>query len=497
MKKEDLNGDKDEIISHEFFIMKENNIYKIILTKKDENIIFNSDYYIKYLNIKEISSLIKQDFSNINTSYYFFLGLFEDNKVCINNKIKFKELNLIFTLSESEEFNFEIKLEYKLNLNDALNDNDNTIQNLKKEINDLKEKNKKLEEEIIKLKKYKLDNDNDNMIPNNIKLLYSIKEKSYADYGLDNTFAVFKSLNDNLFLVYSTIKISIILYDLKNQNLLTELKNCHNDFITGIRHYPDKINKKDIIMSVSNSDNNIKLWDIKNMSCILNLKEVNKIGFLYSACFLFHYHELLIISSNYDEYGHSELLKIFNLKGKIIKEIKKSNEPTFIVETYLDDILSFENYIITGNLNYLKSYNYNKNEVYHKYFDGSINGYHYTIVVYNDNSVIKLFESSEDGYVRIWHFHGGVLLSKIRVSHDNINGICLYNDKYIFVGCDDEYIKLIDIEKGSIEKKLHAHSREVLNIRKIKHPLHGYILISQAYEEEEIKIWKIDNSINI
>jgi WD40 repeat protein len=102
-------------------------------------------------------------------------------------------------------------------------------------------------------------------------------------------------------------------------------------------------------------------------------------------------------------------------------------------------------------------------------------------------------ESSEDGHIRIWHFHGGLLLNKIRVSKGNINGISLYNDKYAFVGTDDQNIKLIDLEEGSIIKKLHAHSKEVLNVGVIFTEKYGNILISQAYDEEQIKIWSIDN----
>ena len=245
-------------------------------------------------------------------------------------------------------------------------------------------------------------------------------------------------------------------------------------------------------MSMSNEENTIKLWNIRDMTCILDLPRINKIGFLYSACFIYFNYENFIVTSNYDEFGHSEYLKVFNFDGQKVKEINKSNEPTFFVDSYFDDIFNCQNYIVTGNLNYVKSYNYNKNESYHKYFDKCINGYHYSIILYNHNSVVKLMESSEDGNIRIWHFHGGMLLNKIKVSKGNINGISLYNERYAFVGSDDQNIKLIDLEEGSIIKKLHAHSREVLNVQVIFTQKYGNILISQAYEEEQIKIWSID-----
>ena len=141
----------------------------------------------------------------------------------------------------------------------------------------------------------------------------------------------------------------------------------------------------------------------------------------------------------------------------------------------------------------MKAYNFNKNELYHKYFDGCINGYHYCIIIINQNGVVKLMESCEDGNIRIWHFHCCKLLMRIKVCKENINGMSLYNDKYVFVGSDNQYIKLVNIENGSIIKKLHAHPKEVLNLKIIFNSKYGDILISQAYEEDQIRIWTIEN----
>lgn len=480
LTKENLN----KINYQEFFILKDNNIYKFILEKNKDTVCLASGNYFKKIILEEIAAHFKINFFSIDNAYNYLVDLFEDNKVSINSKIKYKEL--IIQFNPINDKNIEIKLVYEDNhQKNILID---SIRKLKNEIITLNEKNNKLEKEINTMKQNIF---NKNKAPTNIKLLHTIEENSYADYGLDNTFAVFNSFNDILYLVYSNGNKSMICYDIKNQTLLSETKNCHNGFITSLKHFADKNNKIDIIMSISNEENNIKLWNIINMKCILDLKHINKEGLLYSACFLSFNSQNLIITSNYDEFGHSEFLKVFNFKGQKIKEIKKSNEPTFFVESYFDNIFHCQNYIVTGNLNYVKSYNFDNNEVYHKYFDSCINGYHYSIIMYNHNAVVKLMESCEDGHIRIWHFHSGVLLNKVRVCKENINGMCLYNDRYVFVGSDEQNIKLVDLESGCIIKKLHAHSSEVLNVKIIFHPKHGHILISQAYVEDQIKIWKI------
>ena len=37
----------------------------------------------------------------------------------------------------------------------------------------------------------------------------------------------------------------MICYDLKNQSLISQIKNCHLGFITNIRHFADKLKKKE------------------------------------------------------------------------------------------------------------------------------------------------------------------------------------------------------------------------------------------------------------
>ena len=476
----------DKIIYHEFYTCKDNNIFKFIVEKNNKYISISSGNYNKIFNLEEISTLIKINFFSLDNAYNYCLDLFEDNKVNINCKIKYKEIKINISLKNDK--NIEISLQYVDKYQSSLVNEH--IKQLKNEIKNLKNKNDKLEKEINTIKQNIL---NKNNAPRNIKLLHTVEEKAYADYGLDNTFAVFISFNNILYLVYSTIKKSMICYDIRNKSLISEMKNCHLGYITNLRHFADKINKIDIVMTISNEENNIKLWNIRNLTCILNLNKVNKIGFLYSACFLTYNSENFIITSNYDEFGHSEYLKIFNFKGQKVKEIKKSNEPTFLVENYFDDVFNCHNYIITGNLNYVKAYIFNKNELYHKYFDGCINGYHYCIIIINQNGVVKLMESCEDGNIRIWHFHCCKLLMRIKVCKENINGMSLYNDKYVFVGSDNQYIKLVNIEDGSIIKKLHAHPKEVLNLKIIFNSKYGDILISQAYEEDQIRIWTIEN----
>lgn len=71
-------------------------------------------------------------------------------------------------------------------------------------------------------------------------------------------------------------------------------------------------------------------------------------------------------------------------------------------------------------------------------------------------------------------------------------GICLWTEDYLFVGCKDENIKLIDLKEGILLKDRHlvGHDSSVLTLKIIKHPVLGECLISLGIYEKEIRLWK-------
>ena len=470
-----------EIIYQDYYIINNNIINKIIIERNVNNIIIKSNNYINKFNLADLSILIENKFDSINLAYEYIINIFENNRVIIKNKIINKEIILIFFLNNGKQI--EISLYFNKQNNDFII---NEINKLKNEIIYLKFENNKLLKEIELLKKNDI-----NEIPKNIKLIKEITKDSFADYGLDNTFITFKSINNLLYLIYSNRSKSIICYDINKLNKITEIKYCHDEYITNLRHYLDELNKRDLIMSISNEDNNLKIWNVNKWECILNIPDVNKKGLLYSACFMKDRKQNYIITSNYNEVDNCENIKIFDFNGNKIKEMNDSNEITFLIDNYYDNIIQ-KNYIITGNLNYIKSYDYNNNELYYKYFDNN-NGYHFSIDIYNNEEILKLIESCEDGNIRIWHFHSGLLLKKIKIADENLNGICLWNNYYLFVGCDDETIKLVDLRNELIVEEINGHNKEVLTIKKINHSIYGECLISQGYEQDQIKIWNLKN----
>ena len=164
------------------------------------------------------------------------------------------------------------------------------------------------------------------------------------------------------------------------------------------------------------------------------------------------------------------------------------------MENYYDKKLS-KNYIITGHCNYVQSYDYNKKAIYHKYEDKNSKD-HSSVIINDKDNVVKLIESGWDGNVRIWNFHSGSLLKKIRVAKEYLFGICLLNNETLLVGCGDKIIRLIELKSGKIIKELAGHNKDyIITIRKLIFPKYGECFISQGWKDDQIKLWIIGKKI--
>ena len=359
------------------------------------------------LNIDDLSELIKiKKFNSIEEGYKYINDIFEENRIKIKNITINKTITLVLNVDLNKDIIINL-IYQKDNKNIILDE----LNELRMEISELKEEISFLKKEINELKainsvksinkdKNEIKTNNKNPDMEKIKDIQILKEfniESFTDCYLDNTFTVFKSVNDILNLIYTDKSNSIISYDLVNNKIINEIKNAHNDLITSFRHFLDNNNKEDLIISISSEDNCLKLWNINNLECLLNLQSVNKEGFLFSACMFNNLGTNYIITSNCMWNNTPEAIKVFDLNGKKIKEIKDSIDAILFLDIYYDKKLC-KNYIVSGSLNGVNSYDFNKGELYHKYFDNYIS-YHCSIIVTDQEKIVKLIESSTDGHI--------------------------------------------------------------------------------------------------
>ena len=328
--------------------------------------------------------------------------------------------------------------------------------------------------------------DNKSKKPLNLELSNIIANDSLIDQFLDNTFIIFKSKDKILYLIYSSYNQSIISYNLNSFSVISQIKNAHKKAIINFRYHYYQEEKKDLVMSIS-FDNNIKIWNISRWECIVNLKNINNSGGILSGCFLHEKNNLYIITSCI---YNSEQIKIYNLKGNKLKDINESNENTYFIDTYYDKN-QLKLYIIGGHFNCIKSYDYSSNKLYKKYNE-SYSNEHCSVIIFQNNDNILLIDSccGKDRNIRIWNFHSAILIHKIFINSIPM-GLCLLNKQYLFVGCMDKSIKLIDISEKSEIKKFTGHKRWICTIKMFEHQRLGKCLISQGRRNDNLIIWAI------
>ena len=405
--------------SKEYILKKDNNLHNILIIKMKNKLKIKSREYELISNLEYFSKSTNINFESIDNAYDFIIDLFDKNRAFIKeiSKIMMKISLIIF------------------------------------------------EEEII------INLPFNNLIPDDINTPMNITHDSYSYYNYDNSFIIFTTIDNILYLVYATALKTIKCYNLLDNSIIIEIKDSEENikYITNFRHFYDKNKKRDLIMSICGIKNSIKIWDIKNWECILNLKDIYKTGNIYSSCFINNDNNINIIISNCSLFKNSQPLKIYDLNGVFIKDINKSSDKTYFIDTYFD-VNTSQNYIISVNKDNLISYNFEKNELYKKYKEKkngmNFDDYHYNYVINDFENIVQLIDSGDDGYIRIWDFHGGNLIKKIEIDKNCIYSLCLWNSNYLFGASEDRSMKLIDLKAGVVIKQLNFHYDMVCTIKK-------------------------------
>ncbi len=197
----------------------------------------------------------------------------------------------------------------------------------------------------------------------------------------------------------------------------------------------------------------------------------------------------ILLSNMKNNSARGEKIKVYNFNGQKIKEMEDSNDNIFFLDTYFDKKLS-KQYIIAGNSRNVKSFDFEENKTY-KVFSDSTKNSHCSAIIDDREEIIKLIESSFDGKVRIWNFHTGELLNRIKFGTIKLFGLCMNND-FLFVGCEDKTIRIIEMKTFTNYHEFNAHFKQVICLKIINLPEQGECLISQGLDDQII-LWTYKN----
>ena len=427
-----MKNKNEEINTNKFILNKDNNSYELIVEKIEDTIYIKCLSYQVKFDKGNISEIFSKNLNNINDEFDFICNLF------INKKVEIYEIlfnvNIILAINFTNETAINNKvyiclIHQEQNQSFIINKYYNKIKQL--ENNNKKDKNENNNTFLdININKFDL------------KLIKSIEAFSINPYN--NSFIIFNSFCNNI-----------------------EYLMIYNLF-----HF-------------------IRIFDIKNWNIILTINE-NNFGTLKSACFL-HYikdNEYFIISSN-DSSTKPTKIKIYDFNGKIKKEIENSNENSFFVKTYYEE-KNRKTFIVSVNKKWIKSYDFEKNIIYKKYYEKGIEGYSNLEIIKTKDEVIQLITScAAYDLILIFNFDTGNLLNKIEME-EKFFTMYLYSEKILFIGTLKGSLIIMNLlsqEKKKFEK---IHGNFICSINSFTHKKEGKCLVTQA-NDNIIKIYKIIN----
>ena len=270
------------------------------------------------------------------------------------------------------------------------------------------------------------------------EIYFDLGPKSYSIF---DKCIVFNSGNNILYLVHSFDK-QIEIYDLNKKTILSKIQL--DGYVKSLKHIFDETKKKDILMIIYEliGDYYVKLYNIINFECILSLKFMNT---HIVACFLRDKNEYYIAVGdsktfysnwNDNEYDDSHEIQVYDFKNKKIKEINGSARHTYDIYTYYE---YNRIYIITENLDCLRSFDYNNNKLYRKYKNAKS---FYGHIIQGKDLITRLIAKSGPSLIEIFNFHTGSSLMKIDVG--KLNLAWLWNNGSILIFEKGHY-KMIDL----------------------------------------------------
>ena len=313
----------------------------------------------------------------------------------------------------------------------------------------------------------------------------AFKKELVSDYQnktyINNLFCTYHNLKNELTISYVMKHNKLIMiYDVKSCKQIKKINSLHNEDITCIRYFQDKIANNEYLIT-SSYDKSMKIFSsLNDYECVVSLKNCHHCYGIYSFVVLKNEKGTYITSSN--SYGQ-EKLKVWDFtNGSFIRDLGDSDNNLFLDNWNYKQ----EDYLICCNEYSVKIYHFITGNLY-RLFKGEPVDLHLYSIVFNIDGKPFLFESANNGYIRIWNILDNILDRKIYIKGCKFSNILKWNQNYLIVS-SKKVFNIIDIEKKSLVKSIYAHDDWLSTLSKAILLPFGECLITSSMDGK-IKIW--------
>ena len=363
----------------------------------------------------------------------------------------------------------EIELNSSNNYNKLLEENEN----MKKLIKGLENNYSSLEKKISEMSE-------ESIIPKDFEFNKTISTELFKKNFYNNRVCIFASHDDDkVYIVFGENPSNLVGYDINGDEKFTIYEGLHEDFFDSCRHFYDKENERDLIVTAS-LDSHVKVINFNREESeeIMDLNfEAKEKPIINTACFL---NGIILVPFSSRNKG---TIKFYNMKEEYISELEQNVGFILGLSIYYEEKKQI-NYILIANCEGILSYNMEMS---------SINAFipkmtkeekekccfGEAYVIRKGKKLLLLAPCFSFPTLFIWDFIEGNLIEKFAIS-SGISDICLWNNKYIFatfVKSTKENFALIEINKKEIVK---SFKRDInfgcAGIKVLKHSSGNYLI---------------------
>ena len=343
------------------------------------------------------------------------------------------------------------------------------------------------------MSKYK--NTSENKIdPRNFKLYKNISLDIFNENFYNNRACIFNCFkDDNIYIVYGVTSLNLECYDFIQEKKYIIIKNIHTKSFESCRHFFDKTNSRDLIIT-SSFDSHVKVINFmkENSDIIIDLFFPSNFRLIINTAYFIN-NKIIVPFSNKE----NGIIELYNMNSELTGNIEDAGFILGLSTYYWKDIKKY--FIIIANLEGVLAYNESDLTLYKKFIPSSesyiIDGFCETIIIEKNNNIILISPCFYKNYIFFWDFINGCLMNKMELD-SGISDICLWDNEHIFASYN-EFISpkfiLINTKYSKVIKKykdnVHNEHR-ICGIKTIRHKTKGNYIIASTMNGE-LNLYKI------
>ena len=288
-----------------------------------------------------------------------------------------------------------------------------------------------------------------------VKFYKTISDEIFKRNYYNNRACIFNYCKDNkIYIVYGVKSLDLECYDVIKEKKSVLIKKLHKDSFDSCRHFYDKINNRDLIIT-SSFDEHVKVINFqkKDTEIIIDLNlESRVIQIINTACLINN--KIVVPFSNIE----NGIIELYNMNSVKTGKIENCGFILGLSEYYWEKIKKY--FILVANLEGIFVYNENDLSLYKKFIPTfqdkkEFNGFDEGQIIEQNNLLILIGPCFYYGYLFFWDFSNGCLISKVTLD-SGISDICIWDNNYIFASlnkCDKFGFVLINTKYNNIEVK--------------------------------------------